>query len=121
MENARLREIAFILVMMGGGALVVVKSDQQCVRMLAGMRGKAIEEAESAYRKHLNTASLLLLVIGMGFAAIGIIGWVNGATLSAHSAETLAVLCGALSILLCALGIWGRVRSFRAAAADLNG
>ena len=113
-------DIALILALMGGATLIVVKSDQQCAHMLAGMRGKTIDEAKRAHRKHQNVASLLLLVIGMGFAATGIILWEHGATSSANGAKTFAVLCGALSILLCALGISGRLRSFRAAAADLD-
>ena len=111
-----MREFALIMAMMGLGALITLKSDQQSVHMLEGKlhkRGRETGEAKVAYRQHVKTASLMQFVIGMGFVGLGIILWVN-------SAESLALLCGALAVALCLLGIWGRVRSFTAADADLD-
>ena len=112
-----MREFALILAMMALGVLIVLKSDQQSIHVLEGKlykRGKATVDAKLAYQNHLHRSSLTLFVIGTGLSAMAIILWVD-------TARSLALLCGGLAIVLCALGIWGRVRSFMAADAELVG
>ena len=111
-----MQEFALIMAMMGMGVLIMLGSDRQSVQILEGKlykHGKKIGEAKIAYRKHVNTASVTQVVVGMGLIGLGIILWVN-------KAENLAILSGTLAVTLCLLGIRGRVRSFTAADADLD-
>ena len=110
-----MREIVLILTCMILAALILFKSDKQSVHLLEGKlfkAGRDVAQAGPAYREQLTRAALVQVVFGSGLMALSIILWVSGET-------TASWTSGVLAAVLCGWGIWGRVRSFVAAEAQL--
>lgn len=109
------REAIIVGLMILISLLVVAKSDKQIVHILEGKlfkRNLDISIAESVYSSHKRLSSTILFMAGFTAIAISVILIANGSSLFP------AVV--ALSVSLLGLGIWGRIKSFRAADSDLD-
>lgn len=94
--------------------LIVLKNDQQMVRLLEGKlfhRGRDIAAAKAAYGRHKKTASVLLFACGCWAAVAGLVMLGTGAS------GTAIAVGGAICVLL---GGFGRLKSFLAAEKELG-
>jgi hypothetical protein len=111
-----MKEFATVIAAMFLGALITFKHDKQSVHILEGKLhrlGLNLEQGRATYRKHLKRTSLLQFVFGMGVFASAIISWVR-------EEKEWAIALGVIGMVLCGLGIWGRVKTFMAADAELK-
>lgn len=110
-----MREIILIIVMICIGLLILAKGDKQIVHILEGKlfrQDKDTGQAAAVYRTHKRFLSIVLFMLG--FAAIGL----SIIFLTNHS-EMFPISASASFILIC-LGVWDRLRSFRAADRELS-
>jgi asparagine N-glycosylation enzyme membrane subunit Stt3 len=111
-----MKEFATVIAAMILGGLIVFKSDQQSVHILEGKLhrlGLPQELGSAAYRKHSRRISQAQFVLGMGLLSLAIIFWVR-------EERDWAMAVAATGTVLVVLGIWGRLRTFMAADAELK-
>lgn len=110
-----MKELLTIAAMVALSLLIVFKSDQQSIIILKGKvfrHQKKQEFAEKIYRNHTRLSSVLLFSAGMAFLALSVIFFANE--------NSLFPITGIIGLLLSGCGIWGRLKSFRAADRELD-